>query len=78
MEAATLGLVVFVLLANFINLGEFGCGINLMSIHLLIYGMIAIYLSIFISYSDLIILYFLKREMEEKIGFLLFRKKIAG
>ncbi len=63
---------------DFGNIGDFGCGVNLIATHLLIYSMAAVYLALFIAYSDLIILYFLKREMEERIGFLLLRKKVVG
>lgn len=82
LEALTLALLVFVLLANFQPAfggdGEFGCGVNLLAVHLLIYAAVALYLALFIAYSDLIIIYFLKRGMEEKIGFLLARKKVVS
>lgn len=81
LEGLTLALLVFVLLANFqpaFGDGEFGCGVNLLAVHLLIYAAAALYLAIFITFSDLIIIYFLKRGMEEKIGFLLARKKVVS
>ena len=81
MEAFSLFLGLFVVVANFIDFGDFwdfGCGVNLLAVRLLIYSMAAVYLATFIAYSDLIIIYYLKRQMEERIGFLLLRKKVVN
>ena len=75
LELLTSILIVFVILIHIADIPNFLCGVNLVSVHILIYAFIDVYLLVFILYADLIIFYFMKTEREQKIGFLMERKK---
>ena len=70
-------LVAYVLAVQFLHSDFFGCGVNVLSTHLLIYGTSLAFLVLIMAYTDLILHYFIKTQREQKIGFLIERKKEA-
>jgi hypothetical protein len=70
--------VVSVMAINIFQPEHFECGINLQSLHLILYSMIFLVIGVIMLFADLMILYFLKMSKDKKIGFLLHRKKTVS
>lgn len=67
--------VLTIMVVTIVQPDHFECGINLQSLHLILYAMIFFVLGVIMFFADLMILYFLKMSQDKKIGFLLHRKK---